>query len=131
MKTFPRFIESQITIDLKQPHFKMVFAAMQSILTRLDAEMSPDEFKSFLDDIEKRQGIKFPPELTQNQAAFKFEFENANWALHDAYADKRMEYVNRVLDDLNTNLEENYDREIFDLPEGQTLKIEDAGTVYG
>jgi hypothetical protein len=131
MKTFPRFTEAQITIDLKQPHLKMVFAAMQAILTRLDAEMSPDEFKSFLDDTAKHQGIKFPPELTQNQAAFKFEFENANWALHDAYADKRMEYVNRVLDDLNTNLEENYDREIFDLPDGQTLKIEDAGTVYG
>jgi hypothetical protein len=131
MKEFPRFTESQITLDLKQPHLKIIFASLQALLSRLDVEMSPGEFKSFLDDTEKRQGIKFASELTQNQAAFKIEVENASSALMDAYLDKKMFYVDMVISDLNEHFDEHYDREIFDLAKGETLKIADAGSVYG
>jgi hypothetical protein len=131
MKTFPRFTEAQITVDLKQPYFKMVFASMQSFLNRFDTEMTPDEFKSLLDDIEKRQGIRFTPELTQNQAAFKNELEDANWALHEAYSEIRMQHADKVLTELNSHFDEHFDRDIFDLAEGETLKIADTGSVYG
>lgn len=131
MKDFPRFTESQITIELKQPHLKIVFAAMQAFLTRFDTEMSPDAFKSLLDDTAKRQGIKFPPELTQNIEAFKTELENANAALMDAYCEKQSAYIDRFVDDVNAFFEEHYDPDVFNLAEGQRLKIDDGVSVYG
>jgi hypothetical protein len=131
MKEFPPFTESQITIELKQFHLKLVFVAMQALLTRFDADMPAAEFKSLIDTTIQRQGIKFPSEFTQDQSSFQNQLELANDALMDAYVQKKSIYTDKFIDEVNALFNENYDREIFDLANGETLKIADSGSVYG
>jgi hypothetical protein len=129
--TTTRFSDSVIKLELRQHDVKVLFVAMQALLLRLDTQMPPDEFKSLLDDAHKYQGIKFSSEITQNMAEFAKFADEANTALHDAYSEKTMEYVDAILAELNEHFDEHYDREIFNLAEGETLKIEASGLVYG
>ncbi len=115
MKEFPRFTESIIQLELKQPHCKIIFVALQALINQLDAGLLPEQFESILVSTKKRMGVKLAAELIQDQTIF-------------------LDQVHLVADafkDINDHFDQHYDREVFDLADGQTLKIEDMHSVYG
>ncbi len=131
MKEFPRFTESIIQLELKQPHCKIIFVALQALINQLEAGLLPDQFESILVSTKKRMGVKLAAELTQDQTIFLDQVHLVADAFTDAFNDKQMFYVNAFLKDINDHFDQHYDREVFDLADGQTLKIEDMHSVYG
>lgn len=131
MKDFPRFTQSNIEYSITQPQMKLLSAIVADFINRLDTNPSPQQINA-LNAIAKQQACGLlPVTYSENPQQLVIDSHLLIDALIDAYVDKKSKYQDRVLDDLNALFAESYDREIFDLSDGETLKIADSSSVYG
>jgi hypothetical protein len=131
MKEFPRFNDSQMQCTFTANQMKLLLTLVRDSLDKLDQGISKEDIAHF---VQLGNKINSTYTFTHYQAMPEKLFSDIDAlyeSLLDPFIKKKLEYVELFREDLNRHFEENYDREVFYLEDGQTLKIADSGTVYG
>lgn len=130
MKDFPRFTASTIQYSITQPQMKLLTAILADFIDQLELDHSTQKINRLNISANRNCG-QLPALYLTIPEKLQSDCHDLLEVVIDAYVDKKMQYVDLVLQDLNTHFAENYDREVFDLADGQTLKIADSSSVYG
>jgi hypothetical protein len=131
MKEFPRFNDSQMQCTFSANQMKLLLTLVRDMFDKLYQGIAKEDVEHF---VLLGNKINSTHTFTHYQALPEKLFTDIDalyTVLLDAFVQKKLEYVEFVREDLNRHFEENYDREVFHLEDGQTLKIADSGTVYG
>jgi hypothetical protein len=126
-----RFNDSVILHELKQPQAKFILMALSQLFEKFDAGISHDEFKSLLAHAKSRNNLSFSNDTTQNLEKFKNCILETYDSILDAYVNKQSEFIDDFVNDVNKLLSKRDDPDLFNLSEGDTIKIEAGRSVYG
>lgn len=131
MKKFPAFSDAVILHQINQQQAKIIFAALRVLDAHLEAENPAADLalvKSHLLGVQDAYGFKYTADQVSNPRSLQPALHQMIDALCDAYSNSQDEHIRMATKFLHDQYEENFEPDVFNLPQGETLRI--AGHEY-
>lgn len=131
MKKFPQLSDAVILHQITQPQAKIIFAALRVLDAHLSLENPASDLafvKSQIQDVQESFGFKFSANQVSDPRSMQPALHQMIDALSDAYTNAHEQHIRIASEFLHTQYEENFDPDVFNLPQGETLRI--AGHEY-
>ena len=129
MKEFPRFTDSTIQYTITQPQMKLLTAILADYIEHLELDHSTQKINALIATGKQYACGELPRAYLTIPEKLLTDCQELIETLMGTYLDKKTQYVDRLLGDLNDRFTEHFDREVFDLAEGETLKIAESHSV--
>lgn len=123
MNDLANFDKQLISCTLSQSEYKLLIVSLGLILELTDATNHPELSPTITEAIKaafKQSGFKLDDRLVLNTAIV---VDLLYTKLMDSYTVKRWEYIEQANNVLHDYAAEHFHPDIYDLPEGETLKV--------
>lgn len=131
MKKFPAFSDAVILHQINQQQAKIIFAALRVLDSHLSMENPASDLafvKTQIQDVQESFGFKFSADQVSDPRTMQPALHQMIDALCDAYINAHDKQIRMASEFLHDQYAENFEPDVFNLPQGETLRI--AGHEY-